>query len=1150
MATINKTKQTLCLKWAAMTKPSANISSSASINFAEEFSSKIPALTLLTTLGYQFIPPSECSAMRSKVASNKATNQVVLLPIMRAFLAKQTFTFEGKPHHLSDSAVDKIMHELNPAMNLGLQLANEKLYNAMLYGVTVTEFIDGKKTSQTIGLIDWDHIDNNSFHVTEEFVVQNAEGTGNVIPDIVCFVNGLPLAVIEAKRPDSTREGQSTNAQAVSQHIRNQHQKQIPHLFAYSQLLLAVNGHDGLYATCGTPEKFWAKWVEEEILEPEFVRLKNQKLNNEQIESLFNHRPASVKNEYRSLINNGDLIVTDQDRLIISLLQPERLLEMMRLFTLFDKKAGKIVARYQQVFGIKALIERISTFDSSDGKLGSRQGGVIWHTTGSGKSFTMVFFSKALIWLEELAKCRIIVVTDRVDLETQLSNTFKSGGVITSKRDSRDAMATSGRRLAQQIGHGNERVIFSIINKFGSAVKYDECYNDSPNIIVMVDEGHRSQNGENNIRMAQALPNAAFIAFTGTPLLKDDKTENKFGSIIHSYTMQQAVKDKTVTPLLYEERVPELNTNDAAIDAWFDRITQKLSEDQKNDLKRKFSQKGQIYQVEGRIELIAHDISDHFQNFKQQHLKGQLACDSKASAIRYKIALDKIGKVSSVIAMSPPDTREGHDTVDGESKDIVQNWWQDNVAADFGGDEKAYTKAIIEAFSTDAGPDIMIVVDKLLTGFDEPKNTVLYIDKPLKQHNLIQAIARVNRLHEKKRFGYLIDYRGILKELDITIEKYQDLAERTQGGFDIEDLKGLYNAMDTEYKQLPRLHSELWAIFSSVKNKQDGQALRQVLAPKMQEVDGRVVDTKLKARDDFYAALTAFSNTMKIALQSASFFADTSFDNKRDRYKADLKAFINLRKQVREDADETIDYDEYEADIRSLLDKHIAGLEVREAKGVYLVDNLGKLGKDFKPENLSDDEARNQTDKITGRVTKMIEQDLADDPYAQEYFSKLLKQAIADAKAMFDAPVKQYMMFADFEQAVKDRNVADVPNAFIDDNGKLNRHAQAYFGLFKHLFDAGGDNDSLADKELDNDKLVAYAFEIDEVVKTNVAEYSINASEIENAINRSLLPMLFADLGIDKAQQLIEEVLKITRLGLSRAAKSTKETSSPRAARG
>ena len=1142
-ATIDKakqeTKQTLCLKWADMTN--------LSINFQEEFSSKIPALTLLTTLGYQFIPPNQCNAMRSskllanQASPNKATNQVMLLPIMREFLAKQTFTFEGKPHHLSDSAIDKIMHELNPAMNLGLQLANEKLYNAMLYGVTVTEFIGGKRTAQTIPLIDWNNIDNNSFHFTEEMVVQNAEGTGNIIPDIVCFVNGLPLAVIEAKRPDSSREWQSTNAQAVSQHIRNQGQKQIPHLFAYSQLLLAVNGHDGLYGTCGTPEKFWAKWVEEEISEPEFHRLKNQTLSPEQLNSLFDHRPASAKKEYLSLINAGDLVVTDQDRLIVSLLKPERLLEMTRMFTLFDKKAGKIVARYQQVFGIKALIKRISTFDEQ----GSREGGVIWHTTGSGKSFTMVFFSKALIWLEELAKCRVIVVTDRVDLETQLSKTFASGGVL-SDRDKSEAMATSGRRLAQQIGHGNERVIFSIINKFGSAVKYDECYNDSPNIIVMVDEGHRSQNGENNIRMSQALPNAAFIAFTGTPLLKDDKTENKFGSIIHSYTMQQAVKDKTVTPLLYEERIPELNTNDQAIDAWFDRITQKLTDDQKTDLKRKFSQKGQIYQVEGRIELIAHDISDHFQNFKQQHLKGQLACDSKASAIRYKIALDKIGKVTSVVAMSPPDTREGHDTVDGESKDIVQNWWQDNIATEYGGDEKAYTKAIIEAFSTDDGPDIMIVVDKLLTGFDEPKNTVLYIDKPLKQHNLIQAIARVNRLHEKKRFGYLIDYRGILKELDITIEKYQDLAERTQGGFDIEDLKGMYNSMDTEYKQLPRLHNELWAIFSLVKNKQDGQALRQVLAPKMQEINGRVVDTKLKERDDFYAALTEFSNAMKIALQSASFFEDKSFDNKRDRYKADLKAFINLRKQVREDADETIDYDEYEADIRSLLDKHIAGLEVKEAKGVYLVDNLGKSGKlekNSKPEAMSDDEARNQTDKITGRVTRMIEQDLADDPYAQEYFSKLLKKAIEEAKAMFDAPVKQYMMFADFEQAVKDRDVTDVPNAFIDDNGKLNKHAQAYFGLFKHLFDAAGDNDSLADKELDNDKLVAYAFEIDEVVKTNVAEYSINASEIENAISRQLLPLLFADLGIDKAQQLIEAVLKITRLGLSR------ETSSPREAR-
>lgn len=1091
-------------------------------NFKEEFSSKIPAMTLLAKLGYEFISPIECEQLRGNhmAGEGKTTYQVMLIPVIREFLSKQTYMYAGKPQTLSEAAINKVIQQLSPSMNEGLKSANEKLYEAMLYGVGVTEFVDGKKTSPTIQLIDWQNLGRNYIHFTEEMTIQNTEGTGNRRPDIVCFINGLPLVVIEAKRPASKHKGKSTCSEAISQHIRNQGQQEVPHLYAYSQLLLSINGHEGLYGTCGTPEKFWAKWKEEEIVEAEFVRLKNNELEKNKIDKLFAHRPPSEKDEYLTLLASGELAVTDQDRLIISLLRPDRLLEMVRLFTLFDKKAGKIVARYQQVFGIKALLERISNYDNT----GAREGGVIWHTTGSGKSFTMVFLSKALIWLQDLAKCRVIIVTDRVDLEDQLSRTFASGGALTD-RDQKDAIATSGERLAQQIGKGNERVIFSIINKFSSAIKHKDCYNESSNIVVLVDEGHRSQNGENNVRMRQALPKAALVAFTGTPLLKDDKTENKFGKIIHSYTMQQAVEDKTVTPLLYEERIPELNINDKAIDAWFERMTSALTDKQRTDLKKKFAQKGQIYQTEGRIELIAHDISDHFQNFKQQGLKGQLACDSKASAIRYKKILDDIGKVASVVAMSPPDTREGHEAVDQESKDAVQNWWKANVGK---GDEKSYTKAIIEDYGSEDGPDLMIVVDKLLTGFDEPKNTVLYIDKPLKEHNLIQAIARVNRLHSKKQFGYLIDYRGILKELDTTIEKYQDLAERTQAGFDIDDLKGLYNRMDTEYKKLPGLHADLWTIFSSVKNKQDGPALRQALAPKVQNVSGELVDINLKQRDDFYAAVTSFSNCMKVALQSASYFDDKSFDSKRDLYKQDLKMFVGLRKQVREDANETIDYDQYAEDIKSLLDKHIAGVEVEEPDGAYLV---GNLGKNVKPEDMSGDEARNQTDKITGRITKMIEQDLADDPYAQEYFSKLLKKAIEDAKAMFDAPVKQYILFADFEQDVKERKVADTPSVFHDDEGKLNKHAQAYYGLFKLLFE----DTYLVEQGLDNEKLVELAFSIDQVVTTAVAEFSINPAEIENAIGMQLLPMLFAHLGVDKAQQLIEEVLKITRLGLARS---------------
>ena len=285
--------------------------------------------------------------------------------------------------------------------------------------------------------------------------------------------------------------------------------------------------------------------------------------------------------------------------------------------------------------------------------------------------------------------------------------------------------------------------------------------------------------------------------------------------------------------------------------------------------------------------------------------------------------------------------------------------------------------------------------------------------------------------------GYLIDYRGILKELDNTIEKYQDLAERTQGGFDIDDLQGLYSRMDTEYKKLPSLYADLWAIFEGVKNKQDGQALRQVLAPKIDTVDGQLTDTNLKKRDEFYAALTAFANCLKVALQSATYFEDKSYDvpfpgtsvSTRQHYKDTLKMMSQLRKQVREDAEETVDYDQYTDDIRALLDKHIGGVEVKDSEGVYLV---GDLGKGAKPEEMSDDEARNKKDQITGRITRMIEQDLADDPYAQEYFSKLLKQAIEKTKEMFDAPVKQYMLFADFEQQVKERKVEGIPTDRFD----------------------------------------------------------------------------------------------------------------------
>ena len=1084
--------------------------------FQEEYSAKLPAMTLLTNLGWSFLSPELALAARGGKA-----DEVVLRNVLRGELQKRTFIFAGKSYPLSEKAIDNLIAEVcSPALNEGLLTANERLYNHLLYGISVTEFVDGKKASPTVALIDWQNPANNSFVFTEEFTVTRSGGVESRRPDIVCFVNGIPLVVIEAKRPDGNAKKGPTIDEGISQSLRNQRHDEIPLLFAYNQMLLSINGNEGRYGTCGTPAKFWAAWREEDISDAEMHAIKNKRLKDEQLAGLFSHRPAKDLDWYQSLTAAGELAVTGQDQLLISLLSPARLLEMTRYFTLFDKKAGKIVARYQQVFGIKRLIARINTRSST----GGREGGVIWHTTGSGKSFTMVFLSKALILHESLKQCRIVVVTDRVDLETQLSKTFASGGELAGKKDKEAAMATSGKRLAEQIGKGTERIIFSLIQKFNTATKMPECVNNSSDIIVLIDEGHRSQGGENHIRMKQALPNAAFVAFTGTPLLKDDKTTNKFGPIVHAYTMQRAVEDQTVTPLLYEERIPDLDVNERAIDSWFERITEGLSDEQKADLKRKFAKKGQVYGADDRIRLIALDIANHFVKNMDEGLKGQLACDSKASAIKYKKYLDEAGLFESAVVMSPPDSREGNTAVDEATTPEVTQWWKDNVGSQ---DEQAYTKHLIERFDKDDSLKILIVVDKLLTGFDEPKNAVLYIDKPLKEHNLIQAIARVNRLHPKKKFGLLIDYRGILAELDTTIQKYQDLASRTQGGYDINDIAGLYNQMSTEYKRLPQLYKQLWAIFDGVKNKNDIEQLRQVLVPKIVERGGELVDVHLKVREDFYEALTAFASCLKVALQSATFFEDKSFsDQDRRHYKETVKQFSSLRQLVQQDAGERIDYDEYAEQVKKLLDKHVVGVEVKEPDGVY---EVGKMGQKQQPEDWSEDKTRNETDIIKTRVTRMIEQELRDDPYAQEAFSKLLRQAIEEAEKLFDHPLKQYMLFREFEEQVQDRRLNDIPDAFAG-----NRHAQAYFGVFKKVLPEAL---AVLDQQV-QDKWVKVAFEIDQAVETSVVENSINPQNIEADIRKKLLPRMFQECkaiggGMDQAKKIVEMIVQITRVGLS-----------------
>ena len=769
--------------------------------------------------------------------------------------------------------------------------------------------------------------------------------------------------------------------------------------------------------------------------------------------------------------------------------------------------------------GAKAILSQVS-HQKPDG---GREGGVIWHTTGSGKSNLMVFLTKALLLDEELSRCRIIIVTDRVDLEKQLAATFMTGGAfgsaVATKKEGETSKVQSGRDLAKRIGTGSERIIFTLLQKFNSATKLPECKNTSDKIIVLVDEGHRSQGGENHERMRQALPNAAFIAFTGTPLLKEDKTRNKFGPILHAYTMQDAVEDGAVTPLVYEERRPVVNINDAAIDAWFDKITTDLSDSQKSDLKQKYSSRGKIYGAANRIDLIAYDIAVHFtENFAKLKLglKAQLATDSKLSAIRYKKALDETGMLTSAVVISAPDTREGHDDTDDAKTPEVQTWWKMNV----GNDPEGYETDVIERFSTDGAPDILIVVDKLLTGFDEPRNAVLYIDKHLKGHNLLQAIARVNRLHEAKQFGYLIDYRGILAELDTSIQDYTDLASQTQAGYEIDDLVGTVTNVSVEYKRLPGLHDALWAIFCVVQNKQDIEQFRRVLVPRTYEDGaGYSIDANQKVREDFYDALTEFGMCLKLALSSRTFFEDGAFDEKTIQvYKRDLRFFTELRVQAKRDAQETVDFSEYEDQIRRMIDKQVIGQEVVDPEGYIRV---GTLGQADDQEDWSDEKTRTEADIIKTRIRKTIEQDLIDDPYAQRVFSELLNEAILAAEAMFDHPGKQYVMFKDLEEQVAARNTPGVPDRFAD-----HPRAQSYYGALL---------EQLAGAEQEEEVLVAEAMHIDSTVDDAVQTHSINPGSIEAEIRKALLPRYFKFLGgLDAANALINQIVGIVRAGANR----------------
>lgn len=962
-------------------------------SFREDDASQLPALLLLMRMGYTYLNPEEAMAARGG-----KTSGVLLEGILRQQLKAINSIRAGSNRTtvFTDANIEAGIQALKDVpFEDGYISASRYAYQRLTLGVALQQSIDGDKKSFTLQYIDWEHPERNVFHVTEEFEVMRTGSREHLRPDIVLFVNGIPLVVIECKRPDM----KDPLEQAISQHARNQAEDGIRSLYIYSQLLLACATLQAKYGTTDTRAKFWSIWREEIESDDRLDLITNQPLSTEEQEALKATRNETTLVSWAQRFA-AKLEICEQDRYLYHLCRPQRLFPLIRDYILFEGGSLKKIARYQQYFAIEKIIRRIK--EEQDGR---RKGGVIWHTQGSGKSLTMAMLAQRIH--KEVRNPKIVLVTDRVDLDRQITDTFAQVEVPVHR-------ARTGPQLVELLQGKGDAVVTTVINKFEAAVeRLGRSPLESPDIFVLIDEGHRTQYGSFNVKMQKVLPNACFLAFTGTPLMKKEKsTAQKFGGIIDAYTIRQAVEDEAIVPILYEGRHAVQHVNQKALDKGFDRVAEDLNPYQTADLKRKHSRANLIGKTEQKIDETARDISDHyFQNWgpdrtgERSGFKGMVVTPDKATAIKYKRALDLIGKVTSEVIISPPDTREGYDDIHaGPSDEVVAFWKQ--MEAKHG---KNFEERIITQFKEAPEPELLIVVDKLLTGFDEPRVVVMYLCRKLKDHTLLQAIARVNRVETGKEYGFIIDYEGVLGNLDEAMHVYSNLEE-----FEAADVNDTVTDIKKEIARLPQVHSELISIFHVLGNKFDIVSFSNFLADKA-------------LREQFYDRFREFARCLKLACSNFEWESNTD-EYRKNLFTSDLKFFTQLRNAVSQAYSDKVDFSQYEKQLQKLLDQHVTTEEIiRLTEQVSILD-----GEAFERElqKVVGDRAKAET--IASRTARHITERMDEDPVFYKRLSELIQETIADLRAKRIYEAEALKKLNHYREQAINRTGDDIPPVLRD----------------------------------------------------------------------------------------------------------------------
>lgn len=860
-----------------------------------------------------------------------------------------------------EALVSRAIQQLLSAAALGagssLYDQNRKVYELLRYGAKVKP--DVGETTQTVHLIDWANPEKNDFVVAEEVTVK---GIHTKRPDLVLYVNGIALGVFELKRSTVSV------ASGIRQNIGNQRDDFVRPFFTTVQLLFAGNDSEGLrYGVIETPEKYWLRWKEDG--------------------------------------ENADL-----DLAITQMCSKERFLELIHDFIVYDAGVKK-AARHNQYFGVKA----------SQARIAKREGGIIWHTQGSGKSLTMVWLAKWILETQENA--RVLVITDRTELDEQISDGFRGVG-------ERIVQTQSGADMLALLGASNPPLICSLVHKFRGTgdssrdkdaedfakelrTKVPDGFRAKGNIFVFVDEAHRTQSGQMHRTMKDLLPGVMFIGFTGTPLLKKDKTTSieTFGSFIHTYKFDEAVRDGVVLDLKYEARkVDQELQGSAAVDKWFEAKTRGLTDLSKARLKKKWGTMQKVFSSAPRSDQIVQDILMDMET-QPRLLSGRgnamLVSDSVYQACTFYEAFVKKGfrgKVAIVTSFKPnPSAISKEDAGDGDTEELRKYDVYRQMLGDHFGDHPDKVMSRVEEFESDVKKRfidepgqmrLLIVVDKLLTGFDAPSATYLYIDKKMRDHGLFQAICRVNRLDgDDKAYGYIVDYRDLFKSLDKTVTDYTSEAF---GEYDDDDVKGLVS--DRSKQDRTDLEDALDAV----------RALCEPVAPPKNTLDyqhyfvAKTPGDAEQMKDNEPKRVLLYKSVASLVRAFAAVASDVESVglsvSELASIKDEVAHYSAAKAEVEAGAGENLDMKRYEAGMRQLLDSYIHATPVEQVADldkslIELIVERGADAIDALPPGVKGSGAAT-SETIINNVRKTIVDEHAMNPRYYDRMSELLDALI------------------------------------------------------------------------------------------------------------------------------------------------------------